>query len=426
VSRSWRRWILPLAAAALAAAGAFLAGSAQGERATGDELRPTARTPESGSWRRERSEARIRVTPAMRRYSYWRYAFAFAAPVVELLALGVLLESRLSARLRDAAERRFRGPFARAAAYTLFFGAVYTVLTLPLTFFSGWYLGRCYGITRQSLPAWLWDGVKGFLVGVGIAAPLVWLLYACLRRGSRRWWLAFWLASLPVMVFLTAIAPVLIAPLFDRFQPLRDDRLRERILDLAARAGIEGGRVFQVNMGQKTRALNAYVAGLGETKRIVLWDTLLDRLDPEEILFVMAHEMGHYVLGHVPLLLGFGAVGLFAAFGVGDGAARSLLARRGPRWGVRGMDDLASLPLLLGVLIVLEFLGRPVVGGVSRALERQADAFGISLTGDGRAAARAFVKLSEGNLHLPDPPRLVVFWLSTHPPLKERIERALE
>jgi Zn-dependent protease with chaperone function len=228
------------------------------------------------------------------------------------------------------------------------------------------------------------------------------------------------------MVLLVVVSPVLIDPLFHRYEPLRDTRLREQILALAARAGIEGGWVYQVNMSAETPAVNAYVAGLGETKRIVLWDTLLARMEEEEILFVMGHEMGHYALGHVPLMLGMGWVGLFVALLVGDGAARRLLAWRGRRWEVSGMGDLASLPLLLAVLTALQFLGKPIVGGFSRAHEREADAFGLRLTGNGPAAARAFVKLSEENLSLPNPPRFVVFWHATHPPLSERIETALE
>jgi STE24 endopeptidase len=366
-----------------------------------------------------------RVTPAMRRYSYTRYALAFIGPLYELAALALVLETRLSARLRDLAERRFRHPFMRAAAYTLLFGAVYTALLFPLTFTSGWYLEQRFRLSRQSLPAWLWDGLKGLLVNAVIAPPMLWLLYTCIRRSRRRWWLGFWLASLPLLTLLVLVAPVVIDPLFHRFEPLRDTALREKILALAARAGIEGGRVYQVDMSEKTRALNAYVNGLGETKRIVLWDTLLARLKEDEILFVMGHEMAHYVYHHILILLGLGFGGLFVFFGLTDRAARFLLARRGERWGVTELSDMASLPVILAVLSALQFLGTPATAAVSRAMERQADSFGLRLTGNGEAAARAFVKLSEDNLSLPSPPPLVEFWLFTHPPLQERIDRAL-
>jgi STE24 endopeptidase len=371
------------------------------------------------------SELIPRVTPEMRRYSYTRYALAFIGAFYELAALALVMESGLSRRLRELAERRFRHSFARAAAYTVLFGAVYTVLLFPLTFTSGWYVEQRFRMSRQSLPAWLWDAVKGLLVSVVIMPPMIWLLYTCIRRSPQRWWLGFWLASLPLLTFLVLVAPVVIDPLFNRFEPLRDAALREKILSLAARAGIEGGRVYQVDMSTKTRALNAYVNGLGETKRIVLWDTLLARMKEDEILFVMGHEMAHYVYHHVLILLGTGFGGLFLFFALTDRAARALLARRGERWGVTDLGDLASLPVLLGVLTALQFLAMPAVGAVSRTMERQADAFGLRLTGSGEAAACAFVKLSEGNLSLPSPPRFVEFWLFTHPPLQERIDRAL-
>jgi STE24 endopeptidase len=390
--------------------------------ATVREERPPEKTPGSAA---EAGELVPRVTPDMRRYSYTRYALAFIGTFYELAALALLLGTRLSARLRDLAQRRFRHPFLRAAAYTLLFGAVYTALVFPLTFTSGWYLEQRYRLSRQSLPAWLWDGLKGLMVSAVIAPALVWLLYACIRRSPRRWWLGFWLASLPLLTLLVLVAPVVIDPLFNRFEPLRDAALREKILGLAARAGIEGGRVYQVDMSTKTRALNAYVNGLGETKRIVLWDTLLARLKEDEILFVMGHEMAHYVYHHVLIILGMGFGGLFLFFGLTDRAARALLARRGERWGVTDLGDLASLPVILGVLSALQFIAMPAVAAVSRGMERQADAFGLRLTGHGEAAARAFVKLSEGNLSLPSPPPFVEFWLFTHPPLQERIDRAL-
>src|SRR5262249_55372423 len=258
----------------------------------------------------------------------------------------------------------------------------------PLTFTSGWYVEQRYRLSRQTLPAWLWDGVKSLLVSAVIMPPMVWLLYTCIRRSPRRWWLGFWLASLPVLTFLVLVAPVVIEPLFNRFEPLRDAALREKILALAARAGIEGGRVYQVDMSTKTRALNAYANGLGETKRIVLWDTLLARMKEDEILFVMGHEMAHYVFQHVLILLGAGFVGMFISFGLTDRAAGARLASRGERWGVTHLGDLASLPVILGVLSALQFFAMPAVGAVSRTMERQADAFGLRLTGNGEAAAR--------------------------------------
>jgi STE24 endopeptidase len=418
MSGAWRRWLLPIAAVAVAAASVLLVGRPPEGGPVSEEAGPAERGGDFGA-------PEVRVTPAMRGYSHARYALAFATPVIELLALAAILESGLSAAIRDLVTRRLRRRFARAAAYTLLFSALFAGITLPLQFVSGWYLDARYGLARRSLAGWLWEGAKGFVVGTALSAPLVWLLYACLRRSPRRWWLGFWLASLPLMILLMVVGPVLIDPLFHRYEPLRDERLREKILALAAHAGIEGGRVYQVNMSEETKAMNAYVAGLGGTKRIVLWDTLLARLKEEEILFVMAHEMGHYVLGHVPLLLGASAAGLFGALAVGDGAARVLIARRGERWRVRELGDLASLPLLLAIFIALQFLGKPAQAGFSRAREREADAFALRLTGDGEAAARAFVTLSEENLLLPDPPPLVVFWHAMHPPLRERIQTAL-
>jgi STE24 endopeptidase len=251
------------------------------------------------------------------------------------------------------------------------------------------------------------------------------LLYWTIRRSPQRWWIGFWIASIPLMVIAILLGPLVIDPLFNRFQPLRNERLRDRILALAAKAGIEHSRVFEMNASKRTNAVNAYVTGIGGSARIVLWDTLLQKLDEDEVAFVMAHEMGHYVEHHVPLTLLAGSLGTGALLWFTNGSARVLIRRRGDEWQVRGLDDMASLPVLMLLLALLNFFGSPVECAISRTFERRSDDFALRLTGDGRAGAASFVKLSEKNLALPDPPPFIEFWMFSHPPLKDRIENAL-
>jgi Zn-dependent protease with chaperone function len=275
------------------------------------------------------------------------------------------------------------------------------------------------------MPAWPWDRLKEGLVSFAIMAPLVVALYALIRRQPRRWWFSFWLLSIPVTILLVLVAPVLLDPIFRNYEPLRNTELREKILALASEAGIEGGRVYQVDMSRETKTINAYVTGLGATKRIVLWDTTLERLTEDEILFIMGHEMAHYVYNHVYWGTGLSIAGSLGLFFLLDRLARACLARWGPLCSVRGLDDVASLPCLMMVLTLLQLFGMPTMGAISRTMETQADRFGLQITGDGRAAARAFIKLSEHNLSLPSPPPFIRFWLYTHPTLQERIDMAL-
>jgi Zn-dependent protease with chaperone function len=225
-----------------------------------------------------------------------------------------------------------------------------------------------------------------------------------------------------LLVFL--IQPLWIAPLYNDFGPMKNEALEAKILGLAERAGIEGSRVFEVAKSVDTNAVNAYVTGFLASKRIVLWDTLLARFEEPEVLFVMGHEMGHYVLHHVLLGIGFytllAGLGLYAIHRL---APLAILRWRG-QMGFARLDDVASLPLLLLLLQLGSFAMMPAALGFSRWMEHEADRFGLELTQDNRAAALAFVKLQQSNLSHPRPGPLFVWWRGSHPPLGARIDFA--
>lgn len=415
-----RRFLLGIVVAAacgIALLGALTTGPARAQ--ADDPLRRGAELQEAPS-----GEVSVRVTPEMVRYSSTRYALYFAGVVVDALALWALLRFRVSARLRDLAEARGKNRLLQAFIYYPLLMLVYGALTLPLALYSSYLLPHQYGLSNQTPAGWIMDLAKRFAIGALIAPPLIAFLYWSIRRSPRRWWLGFWLASIPLLIGAVLLVPLVIDPLFNRFGPLQDQDLRAKIIRLAERAGIENSRVFEVDASVRTKQVNAYVTGLGGSARIVLWDTLLQRLDEEEALFVMAHEMGHYVERHVPIGLALSICGSLVLLFVVDRASRVALARRGERWGVRGLDDLASLPLLLLVLSLLNFLGSPVESAISRTIESRADQFALNLTEDPRAGMTAYVKLSELNLSHPDPPPFIEFWMFSHPPLQDRIEAA--
>jgi Zn-dependent protease with chaperone function len=262
------------------------------------------------------------------------------------------------------------------------------------------------------------------LVGAVVAALVLWIPYLLLRRSPRRWWLWTGLATIPLGVLALLVSPIWIAPLFDRFGPMQDKGLEARILALAERAGIEEGRVYEVNKSDDTRLVNAYVTGIGGTKRIVLWDTLLRRLTPDQVAFVMAHEMGHYVLHHtLTVILGAALAATLSLYAVHRLAAR-LIARYRNRFGFDRLDDVASLPLLMLVGGAVSFLVTPAALAFSRWQERESDRFGLELTHDNRAAAETFVRLQEENLGVPRPGIIFTLWRGSHPSLASRIEFA--
>jgi STE24 endopeptidase len=263
------------------------------------------------------------------------------------------------------------------------------------------------------------------VVALGVL-PLIALAWRLIQRSPRRWWL--WLAALtlPVTLALMLLEPVVFDPLFNRFQPLQDASLRTEVLALARRAGIPARHVYEVDMSTRTRKLNAYVNGFGASQRVVFWDTTLRRMKRDEILFVTGHEMGHYVLGHAWETLLLISAGAYLGFWLCARLVALWLAIFGRTWGVEGLDDLAALPVLALSLTLVALLAAPATNALSRRAEHEADIYGLEITHDNDAAARAFLKLAQDNRSDPAPTPLVRVLLYSHPPLADRIRFALD
>jgi Zn-dependent protease with chaperone function len=344
--------------------------------------------------------------------------------LVGLAIPALLLFTGFSARMRSLARRIGRKWFFIVGGYFILYSLLAYVLDLPLAYYAGYVRQHAYGLSNQTFQKWLVDSLKGLTVQMVVGCLLLWLPYLLMRRSPRRWWLYTSLLALPAMVCMMLIQPIWIAPLFNHFGPMKDTRLEAQILGLAQRAGIEGGRVFEVNKSVDTKMVNAYVTGLFDTKRIVLWDTLLAKLDKEQILFVMAHEMGHYVLNHVLLgiLVGFGGalIGLYLVYRLSG----MTLERWKGRFGFDQLSDVASLPLILLFLQLISLALMPLGLACSRYMEHEADRFALELTRDNHVAATAFVRLQSENLGNPRPGPLYMLWRGSHPSLGERIDFA--
>jgi STE24 endopeptidase len=339
-----------------------------------------------------------------------------------LLVPLLLLFTGLSARMRDTARKVGRNWFFTIAIYGVLFTLVTALLSLPLDYYSDFVRTHAYGLSDQTAAKWWGDMVKGLLIGCVAIALLLWFPYLLLRKSPRRWWLYSGLAVIPLLAFFLLITPIAIEPLFNKFGPMQDKALEARILTLADRAGIEGSRVYEVNKSVDTKTVNAYVTGFGGTKRIVLWDTILAKLSAPEVLLVMGHEMGHYVLGHTWQLILLGsAVALFGAWVI-HRTAGELIARYRARFGFDELADVASLPLMALLFGLVSLVLTPAILAFGRHVEHEADRFGLEITRDNHDCATAFVKLQQENLSVPRPGLLYKLWRSDHPPLGERID----
>ncbi len=342
---------------------------------------------------------------------------------LSLLLPALLLYTGWSARMRSTAFRLGRSWLPSLMVYALLFTAVSAILGLPLTFYEGFVRQHAYGLSNQTLSKWVEDWLKGVgLSGLGLALVL-WIPYLLLRR-SRRWWLYAGLASAPIATFLLIVAPIWVDPLFNHFGPMKDHELEQRILQLAERAGIPGSRVYQVDKSVDTKTINAYVTGVGATKRVVLWDTILEKLNPDQVAFVAAHEMGHFVLGHVAALIGVITLLVTLSLYVVHRLAGRLISRSSGRFGFDHLADFASLPLLLLLSTGVSLITTPLVLAYTRHQEHEADRFGLELTRDNHAAATTFVRLQQENLAVPRPGAWYMLWRSSHPSLGERVDFA--
>ena len=353
---------------------------------------------------------------AVRRY-HATIAVGVTAIIWSFLSPALFLFTGWSARIRSWAERQRQNWYFTFVLYALAFGLLYFLVNLPLNYYAGFVFPHNYDLTNQTFSRWLGNTLKGAAVVMVIGLAVGWIPFLILKKSPRRWWL--WLGLL-VPLFLSAqnfIQPVLIDPLFHQFRPLPDKTLEAKILAQAARAGIEGSRVYVANLSLDTKLDNAYVTGLFGTRRIVFWDTMLKDLNDDELLFILGHEMGHYVLHHVIQLVAFASLLAFVSLYVAYWLAGPVIGRFKKRWGFDTPSDFAALPLFILAFQLLLFVDLPAYMAFSRHMEHEADRFGLELTHNNHAAATAFVKTgAKRRLCLPaGAHHPILVWLPSHP-----------
>jgi len=338
-----------------------------------------------------------------------------------LLLLGVIIFSGLSAKISYWAQRSTKKKGWQAILYMAIFGALLFLANLPLSYYADFVRPHYYGLSSQQWEKWLGNELKSAAITFCIGISIVLVIYALMRKSSKRWWIYASLLTLPFIILAVLVTPLWIEPLFNKFGPMKDKVLEAKILHLAECVGIEGGKVYEVDKSQDTSMVNAYVTGFGATKRIVLWDTIIAKLTPDELLFVMGHEMGHFVLHHIEKDILFQFLMSFLLFYCLS-CAPFVIKKSKKYIKFNSVTDIASLPLLLLMSLLFFFITAPLSNAFSRYLECEADSFGLEVTQNNHAAATAFVKLQQENLGNPTPGPLFVFWRATHPPLAQRVE----
>lgn len=315
-----------------------------------------------------------------------------------------------------------QSPWLLVPAFVIVFGGALAILGFPLSYYEGFVLPHRFGQSTQSPRDWLGDQLKGLSIAAPIGLILVELLYLALRV-TGAWWWAWAAAGLLVFnVLLTNLAPILIMPLFNRYVPLGAEHkdLEERLLKLAEKAGTKVNGVYQYDMSRRTKSANAAVTGIGNTRRIIIGDTLLNEFTPDEVEAVLAHELGHQVHRDILLYIGFGTamtvLGLFLAAAVMNWAVAA--------FGFKGVSDIAAFPALGLVMGAYGTLTMPIDNAISRWREKLADEYSLQVTSKNEAFASAFARLANQNLGELEPEKWVVLMFHTHPPIGERIAMA--
>jgi STE24 endopeptidase len=361
-----------------------------------------------------------------RRYARIRRILSLISLGIDAVVVGALLFTRLGFALRDAlAPTALWRPLAGSTWAPLqvgaYFGVIYGVLYLlglPLSFYGGYVLRHRYGLSTQSFGHWVLDRVKGLPLSLVFELAAVEVAYALLALAPNTWWVWAGGTAVLVTVVLANLYPVLLLPIFNKLTPLPDGDVRDRLLRLAERAHTRVRGVYSMNMSVRTTEANAMVAGLGNTRRIIVGDTLLSTFTPDEIEVVMAHELGHQVHRDVPkLVLAQSALTFGGLYAVN----LALHAVVGSRPGYHGLADAATMPLVAVALGVFQLVTMPLANGFSRLVERQADEYALQSTGNVSAFIGAMTRLADQNLAELQPPAWVEFLLYSHPSISRRI-----
>ncbi|MDD2447143.1 MAG: M48 family metallopeptidase [Tissierellia bacterium] len=303
----------------------------------------------------------------------------------------------------------------------VFFGLVF-IISLPFDFYSSFVLKHRYGLTDQTFLRWLELNLKRFVVGDLAFSLFLWLPYYVIYTSPKSWWLKIGLLLIPIVIFIVFISPMVIDPIFNKYTSIKDDNLGQQIQVLLDEAEVGDADIYKVDKSKDTNTMNAYMTGIFDSKRIVLWDTTIDKLTEDEVLSITAHEIGHYVKGHIWINIILSCVGSLFILYLLNRISNWVLRLSNGAFGFRNLYNYASIPLLIILLNVLILLSNPIVSYISRTMEFQADRYEVSLTKDRQSAVTAMEKLYDTNLGIPRPSNIYKIWYYTHPSLEERVE----
>jgi STE24 endopeptidase len=357
-----------------------------------------------------------------RRYESIKHIVGVTKFIFDVLILIVLLTSGWSVRIRTLAETTVHSEWLMVIVYLAIVGGILKAIDSPFSFYSGYVLEHRFGLSRQTPAGWVKDQLKGMAVGVPVSIAAIELIYFLLRNYPDVWWVYASAAFIAFIVVMANLAPVLLLPLFFKFKRVDNADLQNRVDGLARRTGTHVCGIFEWSLGEKTRKANAAVVGWGNTRRIIVSDTLMENFSGEEIEVIMAHELCHHVKNHIWYGMVLQSILTLIAFDV----AHHVLLPASRSFGLKGITDIANFPLLALVMASISLLVLPVANYFSRRLETEADLYALDVTGDALAFVSSMEKLADLNLANKTPNKLIEFIFYSHPSIEDRIKLAAD
>ncbi len=370
----------------------------------------------------DNSDDIIKISPLpdpkkAKQYAHLKLAGSLLNTILYLMFTLAILYTGFSKNLAQYFSTLTANDYQKLLLFFAALGIAQSIIGFPIKYSIGFSMEHRYGLSDQSFKSWIWQGFKGLLVSLIIGAPLLLLFYFFLRKFGQMWWIPTGLFLFGFSVLLGRLAPTLIFPLFYKFVPLDTGELAEKIKSMAENVGMKLSGVYSFNLSKTTKKANAAFAGFGKSKRVLLGDTLLDLMTDNEILTVLAHELGHYRLKHVPKLIVAGMITTFFGLYI----AAELYSTTLHHFGFSSIVDIGALPLLSLWLMAYSFLTNPLTNILSREFERQADQYALDISKDPEAFKSALTRLANLNLADVDPHPIIEFIFHSHPAISKRL-----
>ncbi len=352
-----------------------------------------------------------------KRYENIKLALSISETIISLILLVAFIFGGYSVEWRSWVTAQVANPYLQLLLFLAGLGIAYSFISFPLSYISGYWLEHRFQLSNQSFGAWLWEQTKAFLVGIVLLIPIILVFYFFLINYPQTWWLWTAVVIFVFTIIIGRITPQFILPLFNKFEPLENEELLQRMKALAEKGRFHLEGIFRFDMSKSTKKANAAFTGIGKTRRIILGDTLLDNFSVDEIEAVFAHEVGHYLHKHLAQGVITGTLITFISLFIADYFYQDWLGGMG----YSGPADLAALPLLSLILSIIAFITTPLSNILSRRNERQADRYALANSTNAQAFISAMEKLSEMNLADKEPHPLVEFLFHSHPSIASRI-----